>query len=206
MTKLVSLLLATITLGLSGCATILTPEQSAPQLSVVPQEKALTIAVIDKRPYVLDQDKEPKFEGIIRSSLGIPYSHNTATQQPMSQFLTDRLVAGLKKQQVTVDSVETTPSQNITKVVEQMKAFDNKSMMFVLNEWKYDFHAFTDNSWYNVNVIIYDEAGKKLLSKNFQGENDVPDGGVIINEMQLIYKQRFEEIFQGVEVKSALLN
>ena len=95
MKKLVSLLLVTVSLGLSGCATVLTAEQSAPQLSVVPQEKALTIAVIDKRPYVLEQDKEPKFEGIIRSSLGIPYSYNTATQQPMSQFLTDRLVAGL---------------------------------------------------------------------------------------------------------------
>lgn len=206
MKKLVSLLLAAVSLGLSGCATVLTAEQSAPQLNEVPQEKALTIAVIDKRPYVLDHDKEPKFEGIIRSSLGIPYTYNTATQQPMSQFLTDRLVAGLKKQQVAVELVETTPEEDITKVAEQMKAFNNKSMMFVLNEWKYDFHAFTDNSWYNVNVIIYDEAGKKLLSKNFQGENDVPDGGAIINEMQLIYKQRFEEIFQDTEVKSALLN
>lgn len=80
--------------------------------------KALTIAVIDKRPYVLDHDKEPKFEGIIRSSLGIPYTYNTATQQPMSQFLTDRLVAGLKKQQVAVESVETTPEEDITKVAE----------------------------------------------------------------------------------------
>ncbi|CAH6860021.1 exported hypothetical protein [Vibrio chagasii] len=96
MKKLVSLLLAAVSLGLSGCATVLTAEQSAPQLNEVPQEKALTIAVIDKRPYVLDHDKEPKFEGIIRSSLGIPYTYNTATQQPMSQFLTDRLVAGLK--------------------------------------------------------------------------------------------------------------
>ncbi|MCG9603428.1 hypothetical protein L1D16_22240, partial [Vibrio sp. Isolate31] len=74
MKKLVSLLLAAVSLGLSGCATVLTAEQSAPQLNEVPQEKALTIAVIDKRPYVLDHDKEPKFEGIIRSSLGIPYT------------------------------------------------------------------------------------------------------------------------------------
>ncbi|MCG9603429.1 hypothetical protein L1D16_22245, partial [Vibrio sp. Isolate31] len=66
-------------LGLSGCATVLTAEQSAPQLNEVPQEKALTIAVIDKRPYVLDHDKEPKTIAVIDKRPYVLYTYKVYT-------------------------------------------------------------------------------------------------------------------------------
>ncbi|PIW63141.1 hypothetical protein [Shewanella sp. CG12_big_fil_rev_8_21_14_0_65_47_15] len=188
---------------LSGCAQILTAEQSAPEINFSTTEKPLTIAVIDKREYVVNNDKTPAFEGLIRSGFGIPYSYNTPTNEAMSVYLTNRLLAGFSKRGIKAESVETSPNMSIDSAVTQVSKNGSKSIIFVLNEWKYDYHALSDNSWYNLDLMIIDENGNEKLVKNFTGENDIP-GGAIVNEMQLIYKQRFEAIFKDAEVIQAL--
>lgn len=188
---------------LSGCAQILTAEQSAPEINFSTTEKPLTIAVIDKREYVVNNDKKPAFEGLIRSALGIPYSYNTPTNEAMSVYLTNRLLAGFGKRGIKAESVETSPNMSIDSTVTQVNKNGSKSIIFVLHEWKYDYHALSDNSWYNLDLMILDENGNQKLVKNFTGENDIP-GGAIVNEMQLIYKQRFEAIFKDPEVIQAL--
>ncbi|ABI37140.1 conserved hypothetical protein [Shewanella sp. MR-4] len=190
-------------LFLSGCAQVLTAEQSAPEINFSAAEKPLTIAVIDKREYVIDNDKTPAFEGLIRSGFGIPYSYNTPTNEAMSVYLSNRLVAGFNKKGIKAESVETSPKMSIDAAVTQVSNKGNKSIIFILNEWKYDYHTLSDNSWYNLDLMIIDENGTEKLVKNFTGENDIPEG-VIVNEMQLIYKQRFEAIFKDAEVIQAL--
>ena len=76
--------------------------------------------------------------------------------------------------------------------------------MIVLYEWKYDYHPFTDNSYYKVLVQLRDNNGGLVYDEMHKGENDIPSGG-ITNEMQLIYKQRFEQIFNSDKFKTATL-
>jgi len=96
------------------------------------------------------------------------------------------------------------PKDEKTEVEKALNKNENSSILFVLNEWKYDFHSFSDGSWYNFDLIVLDKKGKQLLVKNFSGDNDIPDNGLITNKMQLIYKARFEEVFQDPEVVNAL--
>lgn len=189
---------------LSGCATVLTAEETAPNIKTISTKDSMSLAVLDKRKYVVNEDKMPSFEGIIRSGLGIPYTHGTPTKEAMSVYLSNRLSVGLDNHGIKVTVVETEPKMSVNSVVDLMEKDDQKSILIVLNEWKYDFHTFTDNSWYDMDIIIIDNLGDKKLVKNFKGENDVPDGGLISNEMQLIYKQRFENTFSDSEVVEAL--
>ena len=188
---------------LSGCTTLLTANETAPEISIASKPSEISIAVLDKRAYVVDSDKEPAFEGIIRSGFGIPYSYYTTTKEPMSVYLTNRLSAGFDKKGIKTNVVNTDPTMSVDNIVGSLAKDDLKSVLFVLNEWKYDFHTFTDNSWYDMDVIIVDKLGNKKIAKNFKGENDVPDGSLISNEMQLIYKQRFEKVFADPEVRMA---
>ncbi|KXO12635.1 hypothetical protein AKG98_3830 [Moritella sp. JT01] len=188
---------------LSGCTTVLTANETAPEINIASKPTEISIAVLDKRAYVVDSDKEPAFEGIIRSGFGIPYSYYTTTKEPMSVYLTNRLSAGFDKNGIKANVVKTDPTMSVENIVDSLSKDDLKSVLFVLHEWKYDFHTFTDNSWYDMDVIIVDKFGNKKIVKNFKGENDIPDGSLISNEMQLIYKQRFEKVFADPEVRLA---
>jgi hypothetical protein len=191
------LAIITLTLLLSGCASVLTVEQAAPEINKPLTEK-ITIAVIDHRPYILDGDKAASFEGLSRTTIGIPFSRYTYNNKSMSEFLTNRLVAGFNKSGVQALALMTTPKTTI----EEVKTIGSKTVVIVLNEWKYDYHAFSDNSWYNFDVIIKDTDGAPLINKNFTGEQDVPS--LSINDIQLLYKTRFEKAFSDAEIKAIL--
>ena len=196
--------IALSTLLLSGCASFLTPEETAPNISAISSQEGLSLAVLDKRKYVVNEDKTPSFEGIIRSGFGIPYTYLTPTKEAMSVYLSKRLSIGFKNHGIQVQVVDTAPKMSVNNTLDKLSKNNLISILIVLNEWKYDFHSFTDNSWYDIDIIITDGNGNKKLVKNFKGENDIPDNGLISNEMQLIYKQRFESVFSDPEVIKSL--
>lgn len=116
----------------------------------------------------------------------------------MSVYLTNRLLAGFKQSGVEVSSITTTPDVNLN----DLQATDSKMLLIVLKEWKYDYHAFTDNSWYNFDVFIKDASGNTLIQKNFIGEQDVPS--LTVNDLLLLYKARFEIAFNDPEITALL--
>ncbi|QZN91816.1 hypothetical protein [Idiomarina abyssalis] len=200
--KLIALAVASF--YLSGCTSIMTAEQAAPAVNTPNELESVSIAVVDKREYVLNNDKAPSFEGLLRSSFGIPYSQYTYNRQPMSEYLTDRLVAGFKKQGVKAEAYLTSHSMSVGSIKEALAKQERPSVIIALNEWKYDYHAFSDSSWYDVDVIVLGKDGEEKTNRSFKGENDVGNG-LISNEMQSIYKHRFESIFLDDSIQKALM-
>ncbi len=203
------LLICFLIIHLTGCAInknviLLSAEETAPKLYYRLNTNNISLAVLDNRPYVVDEDKTPSFEGIIRSTYGIPYTFNTSNNQPMSSYLRDRLSIGFRNNGTKVIIYKTDPKMTIKKVISAISKHGNKSFILVLNEWKYDFHGFTDSSVYDVVVYVTDKLENKLISKNFSGVDDIPNSGIIPDSMQKIYKQRFENIFYDAEVMEAL--
>ncbi|CAH0524888.1 hypothetical protein [Vibrio hippocampi] len=201
--KLKLFLVAMTSFYLIGCVSPLSVEESAPQVTIN-KVNGISIAVLDQRPYVLNKDKEPNFEGIIRSGFGIPYSYSTITGEPMSLYLGKRLEYGIEQKGVNVEQQQTDTATQFSDLMSKLKNDQQPSIVVVLNEWKYDFHALSDNSWYDVDITVADSTGKTVLTKNYKGEDDIPDGGVIGNEMMLIYKARFEKIFSDPELRQVI--
>ncbi len=190
-------------LYLAGCASVLTVEQSSPEVNLSPELKALSVAVVDSRPYVVNKDKSPAFEGIIRSGLGIPYSYNTPTQEPMAVYLGNRISHGIRKNGVEVSVYSTTAGMPLKEVFENVASYGKTAVVINLNEWKYDSHPFSDSSWYDMDVYVIDKNAEQLAYKKFSGEEDIPGSG-IVNEMLLLYKNRFEQVFSDPEIRNAL--
>ncbi|MCG3865233.1 MULTISPECIES: hypothetical protein [unclassified Photobacterium] len=198
------ILILLATLLTTGCESVLTAAETAPKINTVNKAQPLTIAILDHRPYVVNNDKSPAFEGLIRSAFGIPYSYDTVTKEAMSNFLGQRLALGIKRHGVDVDLVQTHPAMTVDASLKAVNKKENTGLLFVLKEWKYDLHPLADNSWYDLDVMVIDKIGNKKLVKNFKGENDIPEELSIFNDMQIIYKQRFEQIFQDPDVRNAL--
>lgn len=197
------ILLLPVGFALTGCSGLLPVEQSSPEVTVSADAAPISMAVLDERPYVLDKDKNPAFEGLIRSGFGIPYSHNTASNEAMSDYLGKRVEYAFSAKGVDITRYQTSIETSEEELLNTLKADGKKSVLLSLNEWKYDWHTFTDNSWYNVDVIVLDKDGSTLASKHFEGEEDIPSGN-IPNEMLMLYKGRFETIFSDPAIYSAL--
>lgn len=207
--RIICLLLCFLIFNLSGCTRnekiiLLSEKETAPTVYYSLNSIGISLAVLDKRPYVVEEDKTPSFEGLVRSTYGIPYTFTTYNNQSMSSYLSDRLSIAFSNNGNTVIVHKTNHKMTTNKVINDISRYGNKSFILVLNEWKYDFHAFTDSSVYDVVVYVTDNLGNKLIAKNFSGVNDIPNKGIISNSMQEIYKQRFEKILYDPEVMNAL--
>ncbi|MBO7927098.1 hypothetical protein J5X91_12635 [Pseudoalteromonas sp. K222D] len=198
MNKIASIFIAVTLLLTTGCTAIMTAEQAAPTLNK-PQVDEIQITVVDHRPYVVNGDKLSGFEGLSRSGFGIPYTQNIITGETMPQHLGKRLAAGFIRSGINAKLIATTPQVDINDIKADS---DTATIIIVLNEWKYDHHAFTDNSWYNFDLIIKDRTGATLINKNFTGEQDIPS--MHTNDLQMLYKERFELAFADPEVKALL--
>ncbi len=192
-------------LYLTGCVSVLSLEESAPQVNVDKDVSSLSLSVVDLRPYVVNNEKKPAFEGVIRSSIGIPYSYYTLGQKPMADYLAVRLEHGIKSQNVNVNVYPTDLDTNIEELKSTLKKDGMPSILVTLNEWKYDHHAFYDNSWYDVDITVMNNSGDSVVTKNYKGENDI-SGMNISNEMLRIYKLRFEEILSDKDLLDVLKN
>lgn len=199
------LLITIISCGSMGCAQLKTAEETAPTLDLNIKQAALSIAVLDKRPYILSNKKSTAFEGLVRSQWGIPFSQKTPTKEPMSTYLGKRLEAGFHQRGIQVNRIKTDPFMTIDEIIQQSRLHQKSGIIIVLHEWKYDTHLFIDNSWFNVQILVVDETGKKNIVKRFAGQDDIPATLARYNEMQKIYKKRFETIFSDKDIRKALL-
>ncbi|WP_264874401.1 hypothetical protein [Vibrio agarivorans] len=197
-------LVATSSVYLMGCVSPLSVEESAPNVNIDPSVESVSIAVLDKRPYVVDGDKTPDFEGIIRSGLGIPYSHSTITKEPLATYLGNRIEYGIAKKGIDVERHTTDTSTQFSELISKLESDSKPSVVFVLNEWKYDFHAFSDSSWYDVDVTVIDRTGSNTLTKHYAGEDDIPSSDAIMNEMMRLYQARFEMILSDQELRNVI--
>jgi hypothetical protein len=206
-------LAVSMVLFLSACMSVPDAEQSAPTISFSTSQ-SVTVAVIDNRPYVLNGDKERYFSGLSRDSFGVPWSLPTYNKQPMSDLLQDRVLAGLKNQNVAVTPLKNASSATVSNISTWVAASgSDKSLVIVLNEWKtnwlpdgYVFNASHHIDFiYNVDIQVFDNKGKLMTSEKFYGEEtEDQDGMNIYAQFHKIYKHKLEEFINSPKISSAL--
>lgn len=198
---------------LSACMSVPDAEHSAPTISFSTNQ-SVAIAVIENRSYVLNGDKERYFSGLRRDSFGVPWSLPTHNKQPMSDLLQDRVLAGLKNQNVTVTPLKNASSATVNNISTWVAAgSSDKSLVLVLNEWKTNWipDGYVLNVShhidfiYDVDIQIFDSKGKLISSENFHGEEtENQDGMNIYAQFHKIYKRKLETFINNPKISSAL--
>lgn len=168
---------------------------------------AAALAVVDHRPYVIDSDKTPTFEGLMRSGFGIPYSMPTGDNQPLADYFAIIAKSGLSGAGADVSVVKTQYTDSADKVHQTLSRAADDYIYLELVQLKYDNYGLKLNADYDINLNYIDQSRNVRLSKNFAGKEQQQSGGGnlggIGNAAQQVYKDLVEKMFNDSDFKQA---
>jgi len=149
--------------ALGGCAfgQKIDYRQSSPYLSAR-SDTPVEVNVIDERPYVLEDDKDPDFVGRIRGLYYNPFNVNTLTGDPLSFDIKEAVRAALEKSSIKAPAAYSTTNANP----------GQKLLMLKLREWKIDAYMRTRFD-YDITVSVLDEHGNELATKSAKNSGAV---------------------------------
>jgi hypothetical protein len=100
---------------------------------------ATAVSVQDRRPYVLDGDKDPDFVGVQRGGFGNPFDVTTASGKPLAADMSEAVVAALKKKNLTAVAVSVAPDATDAAIKEIIVSAPAERLLNIkLLEWKSD--------------------------------------------------------------------
>lgn len=164
----------------------------------------VALAVIDKRPYVLDGEKNPSYSGTQRSLGGIPYNVNTASGKPLAEDLQGLVGNTLRKHGVLVDDMPLLP-MDITEsdAIKKTTAGKLKAILLFLNEWRTHIY-FNPIFYYDMKMLVVDTNANILSTainkgtKEFGDDKELKNFGGVVTVV-------FDELFNDEKIKFALL-
>jgi hypothetical protein len=170
---------------------------------------AVALGVQDRRPYVLNGDKDPDFVGLQRGGFGNPFDVTTGGDVPLSQDFQTSITAALKAKDVTVTPVQLAPADSEeARLAAFKKSGVDKWLWLLISEWKSDTYTNTALN-YDLELSVFDAEGKLLASQKAAGEDDL--GGSFMNPPAHAKKavpEAFQRIvgalFNDPKIKAAL--
>jgi len=168
----------------------------------------LAVGVQDRRPYILDHDKDEDFVGLQRGGYGNPFDVSTNSKQPLADDMAKVLSNALAGSGTIVIPVRLLPSLSGAEVIRALQATNaDKFLLLSLYEWKSDTYGGTEII-YEVEMQAVDKQGRMLARKKAQGIDQLgaafwdPQGHAQ-DAVPAAFQRKLEELFRG-EVADAL--
>jgi len=209
--KLLHLLKVVSLIGLlSGCAFGNKHNYRGVVATVSPiPEQNLAVATQDKRPYILDGDKEPSFVGLQRGGYGNPFDVNTDSDEPLSDSFSAAVCSSLAAAGAECGVVATQPSETLETVISKLKHEGrDRTMMFTLREWKSDCMQNTALH-YDVELEVRGPDGEVVARRTIKGNDDLRGSfwnpaGYSKRAVPEAFRKKLEEFLNAPAIQSAL--
>jgi len=174
----------------------------------VETSRTTAVAVQDRRPYVLDGDKDPKFVGIQRGGFGNPFDVTTESGKPLASDMCQTVVAALKKKNVAATPVDILPKATDDEAKQLLlSASADRQILIRLIEWKSDTYQNTALI-YDVRLSVFDPDGKLIAENARQGRDDLGGGFIAPSHAKEAvpgaFRRIFEELLNEPKVLAAL--
>lgn len=202
-------ILLCLALSLVGCAFGRKQDylQAHPVLEY-PGKGSIAVGVQDRRPYIIDHDKDEDFVGLQRGGYGNPFDVGTQSKQPLADDMAKVLARALSQSGAEVRTVKLAPSLVKTEVIHALQSANaDKSLLLSLHEWKSDTYHGTEII-YDAEMEVIDQQGKIVARKRTQGTDQLgaafwdPQGHAQ-EAVPVAFQRKLEELFSG-EIASAL--
>lgn len=203
------LCLLLISLVLVGCAFGRKQDylQAHPALELT-RKGRLAVGVQDRRPYILDHDKDEDFVGLQRGGYGNPFDVGTQSEQALAEDMAKVLTAALGHSGAMVTPVKLSPSLSKAEAIRALQSTNaEKSLLLLLYEWKSDTYSGTEII-YELEMEAIDKQGKVLATKRAQGIDQLgaaiwdPQGHAQ-EAVPAAFQRKLEDLFSG-EIAEAL--
>jgi hypothetical protein len=170
---------------------------------------SVAVATIDQRPYVLDEDSEPSYAGMVRGPYAVPFSAHTKSGKALADEMTGIIVRSLAQNGVTATSVTTHFRDTTAQAKAELSAAGTqRSLLLTLLNWQSDTLNNTTLE-YDVTLEVLGESGKSIAQKTFKGSDHL--GGSFINPLGYAAKEVppavskvIGEFFASEEIRNAL--
>jgi hypothetical protein len=159
---------------LSGCAVGRKQDylSASPGLSSAVSGR-LAVGVQDRRPYILDHDKDEDFVGLQRGGYGNPFDVSTKSNQPLADDMAKVLTKSLMQSGARVTTVKLAPALSRDQVIAALRAAPaDKLLLLSLKEWKSDTYQGTEII-YDAEMEAFDAGGKPLAHKRIEGTDQL---------------------------------
>ena len=162
----------------------------------------VALAVQDRRPYVVSQNKPESFVGLSRGGFGNPFDVNTASGQPMALDMRDSIVAGMRAKGIDVKALTVSPADGADKVQRAMAATGARKLLLVtLTEWKSDL-MISAALIYDVTLVVQDDKGTELARTHTHGRDNL--GPSPHSSVGPAFSRKFETLFDDEKILQAL--
>ena len=133
----------------------------------------VAVTTEDRRPYVLNRDKEPDFVGLQRGGYGNPFDVTTASGDPLASDMTAVLRRSLDAKGFTTIPIVLAVDGPVDSLAEKVSASGaERVLILTLREWKSD--TYTNTALiYDVSLRVIDAAGAIRAETELQGRDDL---------------------------------
>ncbi|HEU0196056.1 MAG TPA: hypothetical protein VFQ88_02425 [Nevskiaceae bacterium] len=139
----------------------------------------LAVAVDDRRPYVLDDDKPASFVGLQRGTYGVPFNVLTQSGAPLAVDMSRSLAATFDAAGFSAEIVPTVIGEDAGDArARLLVARPHRGVLLTLDQWETDTYK-RGTLKYALTLAVYDTTGKTLAAERTQGREEL--GGSLIN-------------------------
>jgi len=206
------LLLASL---LAGCATPVEKSEITPKFYPI-AEKNVALSVVEARPYVLSGNKLPKFEGIIRGGMGIPYTiyrPNRPEEERFVDLLAGMIRDGLSEAGVNVTVVAMPLGATAEDALKKMSAtgagrnvvVEVLESNWMLNPYRQDAKYYSYKYNFAVHVAGADlKAQSSRFAALLEDKDGVGEGHNLFDMNSIRYRRVIESMFADPAIQQAL--
>ena len=152
---------------------------------------AVAVEVEDRRPFILDGDKDPDYLGHERSPAAIPFDVTTKSGLALADTMQQDLMEELDALGFTTDADSPT-----------------RLLLVAIQNFNFDVHMFFGRFWYELDVAVFDQNTQKLASSEVSGQTPLQRGvyGAKRTEVPQLYRRILKAIVrENDEIMSALV-
>lgn len=162
----------------------------------------VSIAVQDKRPYVMSRNKPESFVGLMRGGFGNPFDVNTTSGQPMAVEMREAIVSSMRAKGIDVKAVTVSPNDGTDSVQRALIATGaSKLVLVTLTEWKSDTMISTALI-YDAVVVVMNQKGEELARARSNGRDNI--GPSPHSSVPPAFARKFEALFDDEKIVQAL--
>jgi hypothetical protein len=175
----------------------------------IDSDAMVAVAVVDRRDYVLNGERPPKYTGLVRDGFGIPFDAVTRSQRSLAEDFAISIVAGLRGAGIKAEAPEHSPSRSLEQLRKDlMRANADRYVLLILNQWKTDTYQSTA-LYYALELTIYGRDGVERMRKDFAGKDEgrsvaLTPKGRNAEMVGQLYPARLKKIFEDEKVVAAL--
>ncbi len=210
MRPVIAILLCSLALFLPACIPYgATHEYEEIGLSLAAQGSGrLAVAVLDARPYINPNEKSPKFVGVQRDAIGLPFNVETRSGRPFADDGLLVIARALQARGFDTSSVITSNHDAPDAVRQRLQASGTRSLMVRIVDWKLDSYD-SSKLYFDLDAQVLSASGDVLGRSRVLGANEIKGNGLDpVGFAKLagptLFKTKAEELLNDPAIVSAL--